>query len=166
MEIKEGAFLFVKQSFFDSFPNGNFSINKVLPDGTVHKRPCFFVFCDAKTGLLWCVPISSRTDKYREIMEQKIRKNGRCDTIIIGKIFNRESAFLIQNMFPVTEQYLDGVYLDRYHHPVVADSVSAKSVSSSARRVLALARQGKVLTFTDILSIEKYLLTQTTNHPR
>ena len=32
-----------------------------------------------------------------------------CDTIIIGKYKNREQAFLLQNMFPVTEKYIDHI---------------------------------------------------------
>lgn len=36
-------------------------------------------------------------------------KNGICDTIVIGKYRGSESAFLIQNIFPITEKYIDHI---------------------------------------------------------
>ena len=48
-------------------------------------------------------------EKYKRLQEQKIQKNGICDTIVIGKYKGKKSAFLIQNIFPITEKYIDHI---------------------------------------------------------
>ena len=57
------------------------------------------------------IPLSSRVDKYRRIMEKKINMGKPCDIIHIVKLDDgRESAFLIQDMFPITEKYIEREY--------------------------------------------------------
>ena len=54
------------------------------------------------------IPLSSRVDKYRRIIEKKEHSGKRCDILHIAKLDNdKESVFLIQDMFPVTAQYID-----------------------------------------------------------
>ena len=71
-----------------------------------HGRPCFFAVVD-DDGLFWMIPISSRVEKYKKVYDKKVKKNGRCDTICFADVLGRERTFLIQNAFPIIEQYID-----------------------------------------------------------
>ena len=42
-------------------------------------------------------------------MEIKLGKKPSVDTIVFGDVANTYSAFLIQNMFPITVQYIDHI---------------------------------------------------------
>ena len=57
-------------------------------------------FEDTNTGIYWMIPLSSRIDKYKGIVEKKAKAGKPCDIIHIVKLDDsRESAFLIQDMF-------------------------------------------------------------------
>ena len=57
------------------------------------------------------IPLSSRIDKYKRIMENKEKSGKPCDILHIVKLDDsRESAFLIQDMFPITKEYIEREY--------------------------------------------------------
>ena len=150
-----GNFYFVSDEYFQRFPDPFLMPNK----GVGHNRPCFFAFCDVHTGLYWMIPISSKVVKYHKIAESKVQKYGYCNTIIFGQVLGQDRAFLIQNMFPVTDEYIDSQYIDSHSgaHVRVAKALS-KQVSSSAKSALARQRHGAKLIFPDVLEIERQLL--------
>ena len=50
------------------------------------------------------IPLSSRIDKFWKIIEKKEQSRKPCDILHIVKLDDsRESVFLIQDMFPITE---------------------------------------------------------------
>ena len=50
------------------------------------------------------IPLSSRIDKYKRLIEKRKKAGKPCDILHVVKLDNgRESAFLIQDMFPITE---------------------------------------------------------------
>ena len=53
-----------------------------------------------------------------KLQQQKIQKNGVCDTIVIGKYRRKDAVFLIQNIFPITEKYID--HIDTIRNQAVA----------------------------------------------
>ena len=58
------------------------------------------------------IPLSSRIDKYKRILEKKEKAGKPCDILHIVKLDDsRESAFLIQDMFPITLKV-------RYHNTI------------------------------------------------
>lgn len=85
-------------------------------------------------------------------------KNKRCDTIVFGNVLGYEKAFLIQNMFPITEIYIESEYLDVNHHPVMLERTFEKTLLKKAKKVLLLERQGKRLLFPASLVIEQSLI--------
>lgn len=124
-----------------------------------HSRPCFFAFQDPSNGLYWMIPISSRVEKYRRYYERNIKKYHKCDTIVFGEVLGCERAFLIQNMCPVNNIYIEAIYLDRRtNKPVMVAGNLEKEIVKKAKRILSLQRQGKQLIFPDVLSIEKQIL--------
>ena len=124
----------------------------------------FFAFEDPKTGLIWLIPISSQITKYRVYQQKKIARYGRCETILFGEVLGHQKAFLIQNMFPVTEQYIANQYMDSLTNaPVKVDGAFEKQLTKTALQVLAKVRIHMKLVFPDILAIEQMLLEKNAN---
>lgn len=67
-------------------------------------------------------------------------------------MLGRDTAFLIQNMCPATDKYLEP-YIDKNNNPVRVDDRLARDVEENARKVLALAKRGSKVVFPDIFSI-------------
>ncbi len=150
-----GHFYFIKDQYFIDFPDPYLMQNK----GPLHDRPCFYAYRDNKTGLYWMVPFSSQIEKFRGVYQKKVDRYGRCDTIDFGYVLGHEKAFLIQNMCPITQDYMKEEYIDsRTNIPVRVNGAFEAQLSQKASRVLALQRRGSKLIYPDVLSIEKKLL--------
>ena len=108
-----GCFYFISNQFYDDFPDRGLMRNK---DGMSEKyggRPCFFAFQDSDyPDILWLIPISSKVEKYKTLQKKIIRKHKSCNTIHFCDFLGTERAFLIQNMFPVTKDYIDDIYVN------------------------------------------------------
>ena len=127
--------------------------NKDTIGGVPHSRPCFFAFPDIKLPeIYWIVPISSKFEKYKPIEQEKIQKYGRCNTIRFSTVLGRNTAFLLINMCPATETYLTP-YIDKNNHPIRIDNRVAADVEKNARNVLAMAKRGAKVIFSDVFSI-------------
>ena len=73
------------------------------------------------------IPLSSRIDKYKQIVEKKEQAGKPCDIIHIVKLDdNRQSAFLIQDMFPVTNEYIEREYIIAGNHLMLTSEHTAK----------------------------------------
>ncbi|MCD7847065.1 MAG: hypothetical protein LUG49_03405 [Oscillospiraceae bacterium] len=155
-----GGFYFISDKFYSDFPDPYLMPNKADEDGQAHNRPCYYAYLDSKTGLYWVIPISSKVEKYQKIAERKAKKYGRCDTILFGKVLGRKSAFLIQNMFPVTAEYFESQYINQKDGvPVRVDGAFEKEIRKSTQRVIALVHNGRSgLVFPDVLGIERKLM--------
>lgn len=154
-----GHFYYITDQYFIDFPDPFLMNNKETINGQPHDRPCFFAFPDPKTELYWMIPFSSRTIKFHNEYNKKIAKYKRCDTIVFGDVLGHEKAFLIQNMCPISKNYMRNEYFDnRSLLPVRIDGRIEKELISKATRVLLLTRQGKRLIFPDVLAIEAALL--------
>lgn len=157
--MNTGYFYFLKDQYFVDFPDDKLMKNKEKLEGRLHDRPCFYAFKDETTGLYWMIPFSSQVNKFERIYASKIAKYNRCDTIVFGHVLGHKKAFLIQNMCPVTKEYIRGQYIDgKTDVPVRIDGRVEKELLSKAKKVLALQRKGVPLIFPDVLKIEKQLL--------
>jgi len=154
-----GHFYFIKDQYFIDFPDPYLMKNKDPIGGKLHDRACFFAFQECGNKILWLIPISSQFSKYQPIYQSKIKKYGRCDTIVFGFVLGKCKAFLIQNMCPVTTEYIENEYIDSVAQmPVMVDGKLERELIVKASRVLRLVRQGVKLVFPDILEIESRLL--------
>ena len=154
MEIEKGKFYFVKDIFFKVINDKSMLLNK----DNGNKRPCYYCFKDKDNqNLIWFVPISSKIEKYKKIYNYKLNKFKTVDTIVFGKINNDERAFLIQNMFPVTEKYIETKYI-RNNKDVVITYSLRKEIEQKANYILKLAELGKNVVFTDITKIKRRLI--------
>lgn len=164
-------FYFISDDLFNKFPQEKFLMQNKQER---HARPCFFVFADPEhSDLLWCVPISSQVNKYNAIIKNKfaqLQQKGihypKCSTIRFAKVLGHSSAFLIQNMFPVTKQYVLEEYLDtKTHQPVTISQASANDICINAKNVLQLVSKGHHnLVYVDILKMRQTLLAELEQH--
>lgn len=153
MQINVGCFYFIKDSFFDVIDDSELMQNK--ENG--NKRPCYYCFKSKEyDSIIWFIPVSTKIDKYQKIYDKKLQKQIKLgktpsiDTIVFGNVANTYSAFLIQNMFPVTEEYIESQYIKNK----VAIKLSNKlqnEIISKAIKVLNLYNHGmKNIVFPDI----------------
>lgn len=152
-----GHFYFLKPKYFLDYPSSTLMNNRVELDMQEHKRPCFCAFTE-NNSIFWLVPISSKVDKFEKVYQEKIKRYGKCDTIDFCYILGRKKAALIQNMCPVTEEYILNEYLDPHNNPVQICDKNRKRIISKAKKVLILQRKGIDLLFGNVLEIEKKLL--------
>ena len=86
--MKKTGFYIIKDKFFEDMSDPYFKGNKT------ERRPHYYCFEDINTGIYWMIPLSSRIEKYREIIEKKEKAKKPCDILHIVKLDNnRESVF-------------------------------------------------------------------------
>ncbi len=161
MQINVGCFYFIKDTFFDVIEDKELMQNK--ENGS--KRPCYFCFRSKENNeIIWFIPVSTKVDKYKKIynkkieMQKKLGKKLSVDTIVFGYVSNTYSTFLIQNMFPVTEKYIESQYI-KNNVAIRLSNKLQKEIIYKANKVLGLYKHGmKNIIFPDIDKILKQLL--------
>lgn len=157
MKVKQKYFYFIKDKFFKELKDINLLTNK--ENG--NKRPCYYCFKENKEDkIMWFIPVSSKIEKYQEIYINKLKRYKKVDTIVFGKVKGKQNVFLIQNMFPVTEEYIEKQYTNK-NKPVEITYTLQEEIETKANKILSLVRKGYTnLVFTNVLEIEekiKYL---------
>lgn len=153
--MKKTGFYIIKDKFFEDMSDPYLKRNK---DGN---RPHYYCFEDSKTGIYWMIPLSSRIDKYKRIIEKKEKSGRQCDILHIVKLDdNRESAFLIQDMFPITEEYIAREYTIAGNHLILTSEQTAKEIERKARKVIGMLKRGIKFTPTqpDVMAIFEKLI--------
>ena len=111
------------------------------------KRPTYFTIKDK--DILWFIPLSSKVDKYRKIVENKKEKYGFCNTILIEDVFDERAAILLQNAFPTLEKYIDHVHIVN-GSPIKVGSLLKQEILNKFNNLMKLKNKGINLFFTDI----------------
>lgn len=156
MVIEDGKFYFIKDEFFNIFKEYNLMINK--ENG--NKRPCYFCFRDRKyEKIVWFVPISTKYDKYKKIYENKKIKSGNkaVYNFVFGNVLGKKAVFLIQNIFPTTENYVEEKYITA-NKDVEIPTIVRDEVIRISLRVVKLAESGTSIPFMDIIKMRDLLL--------
>ncbi len=154
MIIEDGKFYFIKDEFFDVFKDYGLMLNK--ENGK--KRPCYFCFRDKyNKEIIWFVPISTKYDKYQKIYEYKKQRQHRVYNFVFGEVVGKKAVFLIQNIFPTTEEYILEKYVAENKDVEIALNVRNKIIAYS-RQVIMKAEQGINIPFYNIIEMEKILL--------
>ena len=162
MVIEDGKFYFIKDKFFDVFKEYGLMINK--ENG--NKRPCYFCFRDRKNKeIIWFVPISTKYEKYKKLYEIKKAKVGKKPVynFVFGKVLGKKAVFLIQNIFPTTEEYIENKYVNSNIDVEIPTTVRDNIIVTSLR-VVELAEKGINIPFYDIIRMKNTLLKN--NHKR
>ena len=153
IDIKPGYVYHIKDSYFDVAKDDKLMRNY---EGGAH-RPAYFCLKDAKTELLWVIPMSSRTEKYKEFVQKDIDRYGECLKIVVGEYADINAAFLLQNMFPILPKYISHIHLVK-QNPVPVNTHLQTIIDRKFRELLRLQRRGIKIVFPDILRLEKLML--------
>lgn len=163
MQVSVGCFYFIKDKFFDIIDDKELMQNK--ENGV--KRPCYYCFKSKENDkIIWFIPVSTKIDKYKKIYDNKIKKqiklgkNPSIDTIVFGYVSNIYSTFLIQNMFPVTIEYIENQYIKNNVAITLSNKLQTEIIHK-ANKVLTLYKNGmKNIIFPDIDKILEQLVNQ------
>lgn len=154
MKIESGKFYFIKNEFLDKFADYNLMLNK--ENG--NKRPCYFCFKDTNNdNIIWFVPISSKVEKYQKIYNDKIKNRRQVYNFVFGKILGKEKVFLIQNIFPTKEKYIESKYVVKEQDVKIAETLK-KEIIETALKVIELANDGINIPFYNIIDMKRKLL--------
>jgi len=149
MKYQEGYAYHIKDDYFAKVNDDKLMQNKEA--GTY--RPTYFCVQDPKTALLWVVPMSTRTEKFQAIHDKQAAKYGKCLTIVMGEYDGKKAAFLLQNMFPITEQYIDHIHT-KNGNPVPIKHSIQQTVRSNMGQLRQLVDRGARVVFPDIKRLE------------
>lgn len=153
MEILRGHVYHIKEEYFEKVNDTTLMRNH--ENGKA--RPTYFCIKNENTNILWFIPMSSKVEKYKQIRNLKISKYGNCDTILIKKFMGKESVFLLQNMFPTIEKYVDHNHIVNGEETKVINQV-ANEIESVFNKVMKLVEKGKKIIFTDVEKDMKIML--------
>lgn len=153
MEITKGYVYHIKEEYFEKVNDK--TLMKNHENGKA--RPTYFCIKNENTNILWFIPMSSKVDKYNKIREAKIAKYSSCDTILIKKFMGKDSVFLLQNMFPTIEKYVDHCHMVNGEETKVINQI-ADEIERVFNKVMKLIEKGKKVVFTDIEKDMKIML--------
>lgn len=158
--MEKGYFYFISDEYYNKFSNEKLMTNKEVVNGEVHNRPCYYSLQDDdEKRIFWMIPVSSQTDKYLDEYNKSIEKYGVCDTISFGYLKGEFNAFLLQNMCPITSEFiLNQYFYADSQNPVHIPNDLKRELNAKARKILRLAKKGKKLTFTNILKMRQQLI--------
>lgn len=135
--MKKTGFYIIKDKFFEDM------LDPYLKGNKTGNRPPYYCFEDSSIGIYWMIPLSSRIDKSRRIMEKKEKAGKPCDILHIAKLDDsRESAFLIQDMFPIMEEYIEREYTIAGNHLILTSEHTAKEIEQKAKKVMGMLKRG------------------------
>lgn len=153
MEVSTYGLCTVSDKFFSDFPSVRHMSNK-------HENRPYYLAIKRENGIIWLVPLSSKVEKYREKIKQDEEKHGDCLFYYVTKLKGKDSAFLIGNVIPITEEYIIKPFTIKGVPFVIEDKTDIKIIQSKLSRYLTMVRYGKLRPAVDILSIEKDLLSR------
>lgn len=154
MIIEDGKFYFIKDEFFEIFKDYKLMENKE----SGNKRPCYFCFRDKyDENIIWFVPISTKYEKYQKICDEKSKKQKRVYNFVFGEVVGKKAVFLIQNIFPTTEEYILEKYITDSKDVEIPLNVKKKVINTS-KKVIQLAEHGTIIPFYNIIEMKEILL--------
>lgn len=147
--MNTGNFYFIKDKYYERFSKCGLMGNKDADKNGVHGRPCFY--CFEEDGYFWMVPISSKIEKYTALYEEKKKRYKEYDGVRFGYVNGQYRAFLIQNVCPVTEEYIDCQYMiENNTVPVTINKNLSAEINSIVRKVIRLNKIGIKIVLTNI----------------
>lgn len=144
----------VKEEFFEDFPDPFLHQNKQ------GKRPHYLVEAAENEKILWLIPLSSKVRKYEKIMRDKKRKGKPCDGVYVCEVGKRKQVFVIQDMFPITKEYLEAPFIIDDQPYRLSNERHIKNINRKANCIKLLAKKGVKISPTqpNIALIENQLL--------
>jgi len=128
-------------------------------DNKNERRPYYYLLKD-KDNILWVIPLSSQVESYTHKIQREEAKRGKgnCLYYHIGPIASVDRVFLIGDMFPISEDYINYPFTIGHLHYVIRNKTINSIVYSKAMRFLKLVECGVIKSRNDILGIKRVLM--------
>ena len=133
------GFYILKDDYFERMNDPNLKNNK---NGN---RPFFYCVKESSETLdvFWMIPLSSRIDKYERIIKAREESHRPCDGLYICKLpTGTRSAFLIQDIFPIVEKYIEREYTVGTNHLVRPYQKDVSVIAEKAKKAIRLIKNG------------------------
>ena len=156
MEVKTGYIYHIKDDYFTIVNDKGLMINH--ENG--HSRPTYFTIKD--DDILWFIPLSSKIEKYKKIIDNKEKKYGACKTIMIREIAGKDSVILLQNAFPILEKYIDHPHIINGKPLKVIDTLK-EEILNNFKYMISMKKEGRNLFFSDIDKLKEIMLSENNN---
>ena len=141
--MRKAGFYIIKNKFFEDMNEPYLKGNKN------ENRPHYYCFENQTNGIYWMIPLSSRVEKYKKIIDKKKRENKPCDILHLVKLDDdRESVFLLQDMFPIIEDYIEREYTIAGNHLILTSEHVVREIDQKARKVIGMLKRGVMFTST------------------
>lgn len=153
MKVKQGYAYHIKNQFFIDVNDKSLMVNK----GKNNYRPHYYTVRDTNNkDIYWMIPISSKVKKYKNIIKQKQKEYGQCNTIFIGIFAGTDKAFLIQNAFPITKEYIHHIHTVK-GNPITIQKQLQKTLEQNLKTLINIHMQGTKVFYADVEKIYPYL---------
>lgn len=156
MEVKTGYIYHIKDDYFAKVNDKGLMINH--ENG--HSRPTYFTI--KENDILWFIPLSSKIEKYKKIVENKEKKYGSCKTIMIREIAGKDSVILLQNAFPILEKYIDHPHIINGKPLKVIDTLK-EEILNNFKYMISMKKEGRNLFFSDIDKLKEIMISENNN---
>nr|WP_260288409.1 hypothetical protein [Peribacillus sp. BBB004] len=93
------------------------------------------MFEDDNKEILWFIPLSSRIEKFERIIDNRESKGGPCDIAHICNVGSRKQAFVIQDMFPATKDYIQKEYAVNRNPYRLINERDIQNIENKASRI-------------------------------
>ena len=150
MKVKTGYLYHISDDFFRIYSDYCLMNNHEMG----RTRPTYFTIKDK--DILWFIPLSTKVSKYEKIVNQKIKKYGYCNTILIRDILSKKQVILLQNAFPTLEKYITHVHMYNGVPAHVSDALK-EDILRNFKKMLNMKKNGLNLFFVDIDKLREEL---------
>lgn len=131
----EAGFYIVHDSFFELIEDPYLKGNKV------EIRP--HCYCLKRDDFLWMIPMSSKVSKYKSIMDRRSSQGKPNDVFHVATLDDdRESVFLIGDIFPIKKQYIKREYTIGENHLLITSETLKNEIMRKVNKVIKLIEQG------------------------
>ena len=128
------GFYLIKDALFEKMSDSN------LKDNKSENRPFFYCIKDTD-DYIWMIPLSSRVEKYSAIIKRRAEQNKPTDGIYIAKLPNdRYSAFLIQDIFPILEEYIERSYTFANSPMFLFNEKDITAINTRAKKIISIVK--------------------------
>ena len=128
MKIKKNGFYLIKDEFFKKFDDPSLPLQK-------NGRPMYYCIEDKNNkAIFWLITMTTKMDKVNRLITQEGGED-KCKIYVINSS-DKNSAFNIQDIFPIKENYIEREYTRNGSHYLVKNKSLIEKVEKRAKDII------------------------------
>ena len=128
MKIKKNGFYLIKDEFFKKMHDPSLPSQK-------NGRPMYYCISDKNNkDIFWVIPMTTKMSKVNRIISQE-GGEGKCKIYVINSS-EKNSAFNIQDIFPISENYIEREYTKNGVHYLLKNKTLIEKVEKRAKNII------------------------------